>query len=306
MSGRRSQRSSYADCRNRSGNSPDPDPVDHLRHRGDRVRVRHLRNPDAAADRAARAARADRRRAGIARIPDVGRAPVLHPGVRRRHLRPDRRLHDRSLRPPPGPHLQHPDLRDLGVPLGVRHVDSDAAVPAVPGVHRGVRRVRGRGRVAGRAVPRAEAARESARLHPGVFVPRRAARGHGQRPVRRVCREPAGARGAGFGADPEPACALALHLDVGRPARDPADPDPAVPAGVADLAVEEAGRHAAASQLRGTVLAGAAPHHHRHDGDVRDGLWRRVWRDSADSPDRARPAGGAARWSRGVPPPRRA
>ena len=49
------------------------DPVADLRHRRDRVRVRHLRNPDAAADRAAGAAGADRRGAGIARVPDVGR-----------------------------------------------------------------------------------------------------------------------------------------------------------------------------------------------------------------------------------------
>ena len=36
--------------------------------------------------------------------------------------------------------------------------------------------------------------------------------------------------------------AVAIHADVRRDSRDPADPDPAVPAGVADLAAEEARR----------------------------------------------------------------
>ena len=41
--------------------APDADPVADLRHRRDRLRVRHLRDPDAAADRAAGAAGADGR-----------------------------------------------------------------------------------------------------------------------------------------------------------------------------------------------------------------------------------------------------
>ena len=43
---------------------------------------------------------------------------------------------------------------------------------------------------------------------------------------------------------PESARAVALHADVGRDPGDPADSHPAVPAGVADLAAEEGGRHA--------------------------------------------------------------
>ena len=48
---------------------------------------------------------------GSPRVSDVGRAAVLHPGVRRRHLRPARRLPDRPARPPARADLQHPDLR---------------------------------------------------------------------------------------------------------------------------------------------------------------------------------------------------
>src|SRR5688572_16514815 len=102
-------------------------------------------------------------------------------------------------------------------------------------------------------LPRTEAPRESARLHPGVFISRRLAGRDGQRVVRGLRGQPARAGGAECGADPEPACALALHADVRRAARDSVDPDPAVPPGVPDLAVEEAGRHAPSSQLRGTV-----------------------------------------------------
>ncbi len=66
----------------------------------------------------------------------------------------------------------------------VRHLDRDAALPALPRVHRRLRRVRrGRG-LAGRALPRTEAAREGARLHAGVLVARRPDGGDGQQLLR--------------------------------------------------------------------------------------------------------------------------
>ena len=88
---------------------------------------------------------------------------------------------------------------------------------------------------------------------------------------------------------------VALHADVGRHSGDSAHPHPSVPAGVADVAPEEARRHAEAAELRRAVPA-AIPHdddrHDDHDGvRVRGG----VRRDSADAAHRARSAGGARR-----------
>ena len=281
----------YADCRFRSGHPPDTDPMADLRHCRNRVRLRHLRNPDAAADRAAGIARADRRRARLARIPDVGGAALLHPRLRRRHLRLARRLHDRSVRPPPGADLQHPHLRAGGLLLRVRDLDRDAALPALPGVHRRLRRVRrGRG-VAGRALPRTEAAREGARLHAGVLVARRPDGGNSQQLLRRTCGGTAGARCVRLGRHPESPRAVALHADVRRHPGHPADPHPAVPAGIAGLAAAQRGGHAAPPEHRRAVRAGAASHDDRHDGDVRNGVRCGVRRHSADPADRARPAG---------------
>ncbi len=97
-----------------------------LRHRGHRVRVRHLRNPDAAAHRPAGAAGARGRGAGVAGVPDVGRAALLHSGLCRRDLRAARRLPDRPARPPARPDLQHPHLRGRRVPLRLLDLDRDA------------------------------------------------------------------------------------------------------------------------------------------------------------------------------------
>ncbi len=120
----------------------------------------------------------------------VGQA-LLHPGIRGRHLRPHRRLPHRPARAPARADLQHPDLRRRGVPVGLLDLDRDAARAALLRVHRRVRRVRRGGRVARRALPRAEAARESARLHAGVFVARRHHGRDGQRAVRGLRGEPA-------------------------------------------------------------------------------------------------------------------
>ena len=173
----------------------------------------------------------------------------------------------------------------------VRHLDRDAALPALPGVHRRVRRVRrGRG-VAGRALPRTEAAREGARLYAGVLVARRPDGGNGQQLLRGTCGGAAGARCVRFGSHPESPRAVALHADVRRHPGHPADPHPPVPARIAGLAAAQGGGHAAPPEHRRAVRAGAASHDDRHDGDVRHGLRCGVRRHSADPADRARPAG---------------
>ena len=79
-----------------------------------------------------------------------------------------------------------------------------------------------------------------------------------------------------------------------RPGDSP-DRDPAVPAGIADLAGEEAGRHAQAAEPRRAVRAGVRADDDRHDDHVRVQLRRRVRRDSAHAADRAgdRRGGGA-------------
>ena len=67
-------------------------------------------------------------------------------------------------------------------------------VPALPRLRRRVRGVCRRGRVAGGALHRSQAAREGARLHAGVLVAWRLARRDYQRPLREVRAEPAGDR----------------------------------------------------------------------------------------------------------------
>ena len=84
------------------------------------------------------------------------------------------------------------------------------------------------------------------------------------------------------------ACALALHADVGRAARDSADPDPPVPAGVSRVAAEESGGHAQAPEHRRAVRSRSAPHDDRHDDHVCLRLRRGVRRHSASAADRAR------------------
>ncbi len=206
---------------NRPGHAADAGAVAHLRHRRHRLRVRHLRNPDAAAHRPAGAARVDGRRTGIAGVSDVGRPAILHSRFRGRHLRTHRRLSHRPARPPARADLQHPHLRRRSVPVGLLDVDRDAARVALLRVHRRVRGVRRGGRVARRALPRAEAARESARLHAGVFVARRHHGRDRQRTVRGVRRESARAEHVRPRAERR-ACAVALHADVGRAACHPA------------------------------------------------------------------------------------
>ena len=192
------------------------------------------------------------RRAGHAGVQPLGRAAVLDSGDRRRHLRPARRLPDRPARPAARADVEHPALRVLGVRRRLQH--EHLAVPVLPlhDVHRRLRRVRGGRGLAGRAVPRPEAAREGARLHAGVLVDRRRAGDRRPMPgcsrIRRVAagdlRRPRG---------------VALHADVGRDSGAAADHHPAVPAGVAGLAGRRRRRHAQAAEPRRDLQPGAAP-----------------------------------------------
>ncbi len=265
----------------------------HLRHCGDRLRIRHLRNSHAAAHRPAGAAGADRRGAGIAAVPDVGRAPVLHSGICRRHFRADWRLPDGSARTPPRADLQHSDLRDSGVPVGIFDVDRDAAGAPLLRVRRSLRGVRGRRRVARGAVPRAPAPGKSAWLYPGLLLARRHSGRDGERPVHRIRRLAAIAQRVRLQSG-RPARAVALHAHVGRAAGDSADSDPAVPAGVAGVAAEKGGRHASPAEHRRDLCARAAPDDDRDDDHVRVRVRRRLRCDPAGSADRAGTARGAA------------
>ena len=180
-----------------------------------------------------------------------------------------------------------------GVRLRLRDLDRDAAGAALLRLHRRLRRVRRGGGVAGRALPRAEAPREECSATRRRF--RRSAACWSQPST--VCASPTrrslpaiDAFGVGV---PNPHAPWRYTLMSGVHPGDPADPDPAVPARVADLAAEERGRHAEAAEHRRAVLARAAPHDDRDDDDVRDGVRRGVRRDSAGAADRARPAGSA-------------
>src|ERR1017187_2108203 len=79
---------------------------------------------------------------------------------------------------------------------------------------------------------------------------------------------------------------LALHADLRRDPGDSVDRHPALPAGVARLAGEEAEWHAAAAQHRRVVPAGVSQDHPAHRLDVRLQLRRGLRRDSAHSAHR--------------------
>ena len=259
-----------------------------LRHGGHRIRVRHLRDPDAAADRAAGAARADGRRAGIARVPDVGRAAVLHPGIRRRHLRAARRLPDRPLRAPARAHLQHPHLRVRGVRVRVRRRRSrccSSCAASCSSACASSSSPRSRG------WPSCSPSRSAARRCSATRRRSRRSAGSWSRPptacasrTRRACRRSPASASTIAGS----ARAVALHADVGRASR--RIPliliRPFLPESPA-LAAEEGRRHAQAAEHRRALRAGAAPDDDRHDDHVRDGLRRGVRRDPADPADRA-------------------
>ena len=83
--------------------------------------------------------------------------------------------------------------------------------------------------------PEAEAPRESARIHAGIFVARRHHGRDGQRSVRRVCGQPAVAQHARRQPVRSPR-AVALHVDVGGASGHPADSHPSVPARITGMA----------------------------------------------------------------------
>src|SRR5262249_26193758 len=110
--------------------TPDRHRVADLRDRRPGLRVRHLRAPDAAAHRGARAPRADRREAGLSRVQPMGGLALLAARDRGRNLRAPRRLPDRPVRPPARARLEHPPLRALGA--GLRLCDLCRVAPLLP------------------------------------------------------------------------------------------------------------------------------------------------------------------------------
>ena len=192
----------------------------------------------------------------------VGRLFYI-PRVRRRHLRPARRLPDRSVRPPPRADLQHPDLRDLGVLLRLRHLDRDAAGPALLRVHRRVRRVRRRGGVAGRALPEPKQ-REKVLGYTQAFSSLGGLLVAIANGWPSLCASLPAIGWIRDGRHPESARAVALHADVRRDPGDPADPHPPVPARVA-----RSGSRKAAGTLKrpsiAALFARAAPDDDRDD-----------------------------------------
>ena len=158
----------------------------------------------------------------------------------------------------------------------------DAAGLPLHDVHRRVRRVRRRRRLAGGTLPQPEAARERPGLHAGVRVARRHV-GRGRRTAsstRRTSRCPPSTtshaqwRYALISAR-DPGAAAVVH--------------PAVPARIAGLEAEAGGGDAAPAQHSGTVPARVPPRLDRHRPAVRLQLRRRVRRHPADAAARARP-----------------
>ena len=150
---------------------PDARAVADLRHRRDRLCLRHLRAADAAARSSAPALRELVHVApGTPAYNQWVGTAVLDSGDGRRRLRAARRLPDGSARAAARARVEHPDLRVLHARGGLQH--DHLAVPVLPvhDVHRRVRGVRRGRRLARRAVLRAEAARARARLHAGVLV----------------------------------------------------------------------------------------------------------------------------------------
>ena len=158
-----------------------------------------------------------------------------------------------------------------------------AAGAALRRVRRRLRRVRGRGGVAGRAVRRSEAAREGPRLHPGVLVGRRHPGRRRQRDRREHRHQPAG--------DSRRTRSVALHADLRRHSGAAADRDPAVPAGVAGVGGQARRRPAAAAEHRRAVRPRPGAHDDRHDDRLRRELRHRLRGDpaAAADPRRAEP-----------------
>ena len=191
---------------------------------------------------------------GVAGVPTTWVRPsVLRPGPRRRHLRPARRLPHRPPRPPPRAHLEHPALRLLGLRrrlLAPRSrccwssaarrssASASSSSPPSPGW------------------PSCSPTREQREKVLGYTQAFSSIGGLLVGGVNGLLRRPCVAVTAGdrcrFGflaviAGIRPR-RLALHADVRPDPGHPADPHPAVPAGIAGLASEEGGRHAASGR----------------------------------------------------------
>ena len=101
-------------------------------------------------------------------------------GLCGRHFRFVGRLPDRSLGPPARADWQHSAVCGFRVRRRLLDQHLHAAVLPLHDVHRGVRRVRGGGGLAGRVVPQPHAAGSGAGDDAGLFVGRRPDGGHGQ------------------------------------------------------------------------------------------------------------------------------
>ena len=243
--------------------------VAHLLRRGARLRLRHLRAAHAAPDRGAGSPRAARRQAGHPRVQPVGGVALLAAGRGGRGVRPSRRL----------------TLTDL---FGRRRVlvwsillyaFSAMAAGFAPSVgwllffrcttFVGVC-VEFVAAVAWLAelFPDPKRRESGAGLDPGLLLGGWAD-GDGRllprRPLRRVpARDRRGAR------------AVALHPDLGRHPRPPADRHPPFPAGVTGLAGEEGSRDPQAAEPGRHLPGRPQEGHPGHDPDVRVQLRRRL------------------------------
>src|SRR5262245_24231679 len=179
----------------------------------------------------------------------------------RRRLRIARRIFDRQVRTATRLDVEYSDLRVRGLRRGLCDFARDVIDLAMREIHRRVRRVRSRGRVAGRAVPGAEAARGGAWLHASVlFLRRRDGQWHGVSDLE---------DGHLAARDLWRTRELAVLDDLRPDSRDPTDHYPAAPSRIAGLAGEEGRRHVETPEHRRTVQPRIPKDDADYCGDVR-------------------------------------
>ena len=216
------------------------------------------------------------------RVSPLAGVVVLRARRLRRNLRPAGRIPDGSARPPSRADVEHSDLRVFGVRRRL-HDESDLAAGACDARRSSVSASsswrRRRGSPNSSTTPKQ---RESVLGWTQAFgsIGGLLVTGVYSLIVSHV------ELAAG---DPRRARAMALHADVRRHPRDSADYRSAVPAGISDVAREEGGRHAEASEPRRSLRAAVPAHDDRDDDHVCVQLRRGVRRDPADAAaDRAR------------------
>lgn len=205
----------------------------------------------------------------------MGAHVVLRSRHRRRRVRFARRLSHRPAGSSPCAHVQHFVVCDLGVRGGLRDVTDAIARVSLPGVHRCLRRVRRRRRVARRIIPRPQSTRAGARLHPGILVLRRPARRRDERP-RRQTRD-------GFAGDSRRPRSVALHPHLRSHPGDSAHAHPTVPAGITRVGAQTPGRSAQTAEPARLVQPRVVENHRAHHAHLRRELRHRVWAPSNSS-----------------------